>query len=377
MPNKPEKPAAVVMDRVLELAARGMVSTHPNPRVGCVIIDTMGRAVEGYHQFAGGDHAEIAAIKSAQQKNINLEGAIAYISLEPCSHEGKTGPCCDALIKAGIKKVVVATEDPNPLVKGQGLERLRNAGIEVHCGVLADKARALNLGFFKRMEQGLPYTRLKLAMSIDGKIALANGQSQWISGEASRQDVQSLRAQASAILTGIGTASQDNPRLTVRDLSAEREYPWGFGLRQPKVALVDKLGQLDPSSHLAHRGKDLLWFVAEGQATDSKIQADKIELPLDDDRFPLRDVLMKLADKEINDLLVEAGPALAGALLEEDLVDELIVYLAPIILGNEAQSLVNLSALNDLQQAKRFELRSSEKIEDDLKLVFVRKRGKK
>lgn len=372
MPAKPEKPAAVVMERVLELAGLGVVSTHPNPRVGCVIIDTMGRSVEGYHRFAGGDHAEIVAIKAAREKNIDLNGAIAYVNLEPCSHQGKTGPCCEALIDAGIKKVVVAIEDPNPLVKGRGLERLRDAGVEVLCGVLSDKARALNKGFIKRMEQGLPYTRLKLAMSIDGKIALANGQSQWISGEASRSDVQTLRAQASTILTGMGTVTHDNPRLTVRDKFAEREYPWGFGTRQPKVAIVDKAGELKAGTYLAGRGDDVFWFVAAGQKVDSAINIKPIEMPLVNDNFRMHDVLQELAKREVNDLLVEAGPGLAGALLQESLVDELIIYMAPKILGNSAQSLVTLPELTALDQAQRFVHRSSEKLGGDLKLVFER-----
>ena len=333
------------MARAIKLANRGLFTTHPNPRVGCVLVKD-GRIVgEGYHQRAGQPHAERLAIADAGEK---ARGATAYVTLEPCCHHGKTPPCTDGLLEAGVAKVIAAMEDPNPLVAGKGLKQLTEAGVETHCGLLEEEARALNPGFVSRMTRGRPYVRCKLAMSLDGRTAMANGESQWITGSEARQDVQRLRALSDAIMTGIGTVLADDPSMNVR-LESDNEIP----LPQPLRVV------LDPQLHMSAEAKMLklpgrtVVLGAESCTSDQRSAleqagAEVILLPTDNGQFDFPAVLKLLADYEINELLIEAGPTLAGAALAADVIDELIIYAAPKIMGDSARGLFHLSGIEKM-----------------------------
>jgi len=355
------------MRRALELAARGLNTTHPNPRVGCVIVQADRTVGEGWHEWPGESHAEIMALRAA---GAHAAGASAYVTLEPCCHFGRTPPCVDALIAAGVRRVVFAIEDPNPKVSGQGAQRLRSAGLEVHGGLLQHEATELNAGFIKRMGQGRPWVRVKLAMSLDGRTALANGKSSWISGEAARADVQLWRARSSALLTGIGTVLTDDPRLNVRVESARP--------RQPLRIVLDSELRTPPGARLfASDGPVWIFTLSSDGTRRAALQASGARVePMGAElrslapgrRLDLQGVLARLAEAEINEVQVEAGATLAGGLLRAGLADELLLYIAPILVGPQGRPLVELAQLTDLQAAPRLELIESCQIGPDLRL---------
>jgi diaminohydroxyphosphoribosylaminopyrimidine deaminase/5-amino-6-(5-phosphoribosylamino)uracil reductase len=327
------------MARALQLAERGLYTTDPNPRVGCVLVKD-GRVVgEGWHEYAGGPHAEINALAQAGSA---AAGASAYVSLEPCCHQGRTPPCTDALIKAGVRRVVIAMQDPNPLVDGEGAGLLRAAGIEVQSGVLADEARRLNPGFDLRIRSGRPWVRCKLAMSLDGRTALASGESQWITGSAARRDVHRLRARSSAIMTGIGTVLADDPALTVR-----LEDAGTADIKQPLRVVLDSRLRLPASARLLGLPGETLVITAEGTAAarfgDAAVSVASV--PAKSGRLDLAAVLQYLGSLEINEVHVEAGATLSGALLQAGLVDELVIYMAPHLMGDAARGLFALPGL--------------------------------
>ena len=335
------------MARAIQLAKKGMYTSSPNPYVGCVIVKDNQTIAEGFTQVAGQAHAEVHALKNATQSVAN---ATAYVTLEPCSHTGKTPPCADALIKAGISRVVIAMLDPNPKVSGNGVKKLSDAGIEVIVGVLEEQARTLNRGFFKRMEKGLPFVRIKMAMSLDGKTAMASGESQWITGSEARYDVQRLRAQADAILTGSGTVLDDDPSLNVRikprDISLENKEI--TELKQPLRVVLDSDLKINKSAKmLGLSGKTLIYTCNPDSPKIQQLNQKNTEVKvLAETKIVLNQVLEDLAQREINEIHVEAGATLCGALLEAQCVDEIVIYMAPTILGGDAKSLFNLPQLN-------------------------------
>ena len=351
------------MARALQLAEAGLNTTDPNPRVGCVLVKGGQVIAEGWHERAGQAHAERAALAAA---GADAAGATAYVTLEPCAHTGRTPPCADALIAAGIKRVVAAGTDPNPKVAGGGLARLRAAGIEVQTGLLEREARALNPGFFSRHERGRPWLRLKLAMSLDGRTALADGSSQWITGEAARADVQRWRARSSAILTGAGTARSDDPRLSVR-------WTYGPWVRQPLRVLLDARLSVPVDARLFEGGGALV-FAAAGAAVPQGFPVPVCAVPSRDGALDLAAVLRELAAREVNEVLVECGPRLAASWLDSGLVDELIVYAAPILLGADARPLVQSGGLAAIAAAHRFEYADVRKIGEDVRLILQPKR---
>jgi diaminohydroxyphosphoribosylaminopyrimidine deaminase/5-amino-6-(5-phosphoribosylamino)uracil reductase len=344
------------MARALQLAARGLYSTDPNPRVGCVLVKDGQVVGEGWHARAGEPHAEVHALRAA---GAAAAGATAYVSLEPCSHQGRTPPCCDALIAAGVARVVAALEDPNPKVAGEGLERLRAAGIATEAGLLAAEAEALNPGFCKRMRTGLPWVRVKLAMSLDGSTAMASGESQWITGEHARRDVQRLRARSSAIVTGSGTLLADDPALNVR-LEAE-ELSGVAPVRQPLRVVLDRKLRTSPEAKLLQQeGPVLILTASEDGAATRALQAVGADVALcaeSEEGLDLEAVLRELAARECNEVLVESGPTLAGAFVQAGLVDELIVYLAPHLMGADARGLLRLPGLVRMEQRIELEIR--------------------
>lgn len=339
------------MDSALALAEQALFLSNPNPRVGCVLVAADGRVIgRGHTQQAGGPHAEVMALRDAQAHGEAVGGATAYVTLEPCSHHGRTPPCCDALIAAGVARVVVAAGDPNPRVAGQGLARLRAAGIEVELlppeHPAAVGSRELNIGFFSRMVRGTPWVRMKIAASLDGITALPNGQSQWITDAAAREDGHRWRARACAVLTGIGTVREDNPRLDARVEGL---------VRQPHLVVVDSRLQTPPDARLfeapAHGGPRQVWIyhaLASEEAERPLRERGALlqRLPNPHGKVELPDMLRDLARREVNELHVEAGHLLNGSLLREGLVDELLVYLAPRLLGQGA----GLAALPALEQ---------------------------
>jgi len=347
------------MARALQLAARGLYTTHPNPRVGCVIVKD-GRVVgEGWHERAGTPHAEIHALKAAGE---TARGATVYVTLEPCSHHGRTPPCAEALIQAGVARVVAAMTDPNPLVAGGGISMLTLAGIEAEVGLMEAAARALNPGFVSRMTRQRPWVRLKTASTLDGKTALANGQSQWITGEAARADVQKLRARACAILTGSGTVLADNPRMNVRDFDIGRQplrVVVDSGLRTPANAAIL------PALVACHRAEPAV------RAALEQAGAEVIELPDPGDRVDLAALLTLLAQRGVNEVHVEAGAALNGALLAAGLVDEWVAYVAPMAVGDAARGLFTQPPLATLADAARFKLADVRQIGGDLRLTLL------
>lgn len=331
------------MARALELARKGLYSTHPNPRVGCVIVKD-GRIIgEGWHAKAGEPHAEVHALRQAGER---ARGATAYVTLEPCSHHGRTPPCADALVTAGVARVVAAMQDPNPQVAGSGLRRLAEAGIEVLSGVLEAEARALNAGFIKRMESGLPFVRVKLAMSLDGRTAMASGESKWITGSAARSAVQRLRARSSVVLTGADTVLSDDARLTVRNeelgLGAELS---ALALGCPPLrVLIDGRLRVPLDVPFFQAGTALVATCAAATARD-RYQAEGHELlavPSSNGHVDLRKLLVELASRGVNEVLVEAGPRLAGAFARLGLVDEYQIFMAPKLLGSTARPLMDL-----------------------------------
>ena len=356
-------PDSQFMAQALQLARRGIYTTDPNPAVGCLLVKDQHVLAEGWTQRAGQAHAEIHALGKAEQ----TFGATAYVTLEPCSHHGRTGPCCDALIAAGIRRVVVAMQDPNPLVAGNGLQRLHNAGIEVVTGVLADEAAQLNQGFFKRMRQGLPWVRSKLAMSLDGRTALASGLSQWITSSQAREDVHRWRAASSAILTGIGTVIADNPGLDARvsfDHEPAVKVILDSQLRLPVTAkLLQTSGQTwiftehGVSEHKQHMWRNLgcRVFTVERQGQG----------------LNLHDVFCELGRQQINSVWIEAGATLNGALLETDCVDEWLFYMAPCVLGSQARGLFDIQELHNLVNKPQFKFKEIRHVGPDLRLTMT------
>lgn len=349
------------MARALALAERGLTTTTPNPRVGCVLVGTDGRIVgEGWHARAGAPHAEIVALQTA---GAAARGATAYVTLEPCSHFGRTPPCADALITAGITRVVAAMDDPNPLVSGRGMERLRANGIQTAVGLLAREAHDLNIGFVSRMTRGRPWLRLKGAATLDGKTALANGVSQWITGAAARRDGHRWRARACAVLTGIGTVREDDPRLTVREIPCER---------QPLRVLVDAQLDVAPQARILEGGNCLIACASDDPQRRALLEArgaELVVLPNTTGKVDLAALLDELARRGCNEVHAEAGFKLNGSLLREGLVDELLLYLAPILVGDHAQGLFNLAAMSSLDEAVRLEVRDLRQIGEDLRVV--------
>jgi len=328
------------MAHALQLAKRGLYTTDPNPRVGCVIVRDGQVVGEGWHRRAGEPHAEVHALAAAGQL---ARGATAYVSLEPCCHHGRTPPCSEALVKAGIARVVAAMPDPNPRVASQGIAELESAGVRVDIGLLQVESERLNPGFISRMTRGRPYLRVKLAASLDGRTALANGESKWITGEAARADVQRLRARSSAILTGIGTVLADDPSLTVRDIDIER---------QPLRVVVDPELHMRPAARMLTLPGKTLVVTSEQCVKDAEILraagAEILGQPLISKRMNLRPILEYLATREINEVLVEAGATLSGELLHAGLVDELVLYLAPHLLGSSARGLFNIPGIDNM-----------------------------
>ncbi len=335
------------MAQALRLAEGGLYTTQPNPRVGCVIAQGDEVAGTGFHRRAGEPHAEVYALREAGAR---ARGATAYVTLEPCAHHGRTPPCADALIAAGVARVVIAAEDPFPQVDGRGLARLRAAGIIVDVGLMRDAARELNIGFFSRIERSRPFVRVKLAMSLDGRTALANGESKWITGEAARADVQRWRARSSAILSGSGTVLADDPRLTVRLAQDE-------GFTAPLRVILDRQLRTPSGSHVLDGSVPtlLLHGAAASCADDRFAQVERIALATQGGALDLRAVLALLAGRHGNEVHVEAGPTLCGALFAAGLVDELLLYVAPLLLGDSARPLLQLPTLDDM--ARRWQLR--------------------
>ena len=349
------------MARALELARKGVYSTHPNPRVGCVIVAAGQIVGEGWHARAGEPHAEVHALRQAGAK---ARGATAYVTLEPCSHHCRTPPCAEALVQAGVARVVAAMQDPNPQVAGRGLARLREAGIEVACGVLESQARALNVGFIKRMEQGLPYVRVKLAMSLDGRTAMASGESQWITGPAARAAVQRLRARASVVLTGADTVLADGARLTVRpdELGLNAELTALAMTRPPLRVLVDGRLRVPLSAPFYQAGKALVATCAVAGARQLFLDDGHELLAVSgcNGHVDLRKLLLELAARGANEVLVEAGPRLAGAFARQGLVDEYQLFVAAKFLGSSARPLLEwpLAKMAEAQELQIVEMRA-------------------
>ena len=355
------------MARAIALAAEGLYTTSPNPRVGCVLVRDGNIIAEGYHRYAGEAHAEVNAINQAG----DARGATAYVSLEPCSHTGKTPPCADALVEAGVSRVVAAMLDPNPLVAGKGLERLTAAGIVVASGVLEAQARELNPGFIKRMETGMPLVRLKLAMSLDGRTAMASGESQWITGPQARSDVQRLRARSCAIVTGIETVLADDAALTVRPAELGLENAELIARRQPLRVLVDSALRVPLTARiLSGPGPSLVISAHEDFEVAARLEETGAELQVlasADGQVDLTALLSLLAERQCNEVLIEAGATLAGAFWQQGLVDELIVYMAPTLMGSKARPLMALP-FDTMAQQQRLEIESITPVGDDWRI---------
>jgi len=349
----------VLMAQALRLAERGLFTTQPNPRVGCVIAHGDEVVGEGFHPRAGEPHAEVFALRAAGER---ARGATAYVTLEPCAHHGRTPPCADALVAAGVSRVVVAAEDPFPQVAGRGLGKLRDAGIAVDIGLMREASRALNVGFFSRIERNRPWVRAKLAMSLDGRTALANGESKWITGEAARADVQRWRARSSAILAGSGTVLADDPRLTARI-----DQPFAPPLR----VVLDRQLRTPAGSHVLDGSAPTLLLHAEGAAVPAHLQdVDRAVVPAADGGLDLAATLTLLAARGCNELHVEAGPTLCGALLAAGLADELLLYVAPLLLGDAARPLLQLPLLQDMGARWNLRVLDQRMLGQDLRLIL-------
>lgn len=354
------------MARALRLAEQGLATTDPNPRVGCVIVRD-GRIVgEGWHRRAGEPHAEVHALRQA---GAEARGATAYVSLEPCAHHGRTPPCAEALREAGVQRVVAACEDPNPQVRGRGLAMLREAGIHTASGLLAAEAEALNPGFFKRMRTGMPYLRCKLAMSLDGRTAMASGESRWITGAAARRDVHRWRARSSAVLTGVETVLADDPALTVRGAPE----PDG-GHRQPLRVIFDSWLRTPPDAAVLRQpGRTVLLYTHPDVGREMALEAAGAELwqalPGPTRRVDPALALATLAGQGVNEVMVEAGPTLSGTLLQADLVDELIIYMAPHLLGHEGNPLLRLPGLTRMRDRVGMRVEEIRQFGDDLRIM--------
>jgi diaminohydroxyphosphoribosylaminopyrimidine deaminase/5-amino-6-(5-phosphoribosylamino)uracil reductase len=367
------------MARAITLAKQGVYTTQPNPCVGCVIVKDDKIIGEGFHLRAGEGHAEVNAIADAKRNNQSTVGATAYVTLEPCSHYGRTPPCSQGLIDAGIKHVVCAMQDPNPQVSGRGFEMLSAAGIEVESGVLEDQARALNTGFIKRMSQGLPYVSIKSAMSIDGRTAMASGESQWITGPSARAEVQRQRAKSSAIITGIESILHDDSSLTVRADELGLLNAASIAQKQPLRVVLDTHGRLKATHKITQQAGLTLWVTSEeinaGGVASKALEnstVEHIQAPLKDGHIDLHWVLKLLAKRECNNVLVETGATLAGAFIQEDLADELIIFVAMKLMGSQGRPLFELPLVS-MAQAIDLTMTDCRQIGDDLKLTLNRK----
>ncbi|MFA7552597.1 MAG: bifunctional diaminohydroxyphosphoribosylaminopyrimidine deaminase/5-amino-6-(5-phosphoribosylamino)uracil reductase RibD [Spongiibacteraceae bacterium] len=357
------------MQLAIDLAWRGLYTAAPNPRVGCVLVRDGEMIGQGYHIRAGEGHAEVNAIADAG----DASGATAYVTLEPCSHTGKTPPCCQALIAAKVTRVIVAMQDPNPLVAGKGIAALRAAGIEVETGLLESEARQLNPGFIKRMETAMPWVRIKLAMSLDGRTAMASGESQWITGAQARQDVQRLRARSSAIVSGVDTVIADDASLTVRcdELGLPSDFAEQIVQQQPLRVILDSSLRLSPTAKiLTQPGKTLVVAAQQNIEAQQQLEqagAEVIYIPGADGRVDLVKMLWTLAHRECNEIMVEAGATLAGAFSQAGLVDQYSIYMAPTFLGSEARPLLQLP-LASMNQQQRLTIEAITPVGDDWRI---------
>ena len=373
--NEPFSPQDVAfMQLALDLAKQGEFTTTPNPSVGCVLVKDGKVVGKGFHAKAGEPHAEVMALREAGEK---ARGATAYVTLEPCSHFGRTPPCARGLVEAGVSKVIAAMCDPNPQVAGKGLQILSDAGIQSAVGLLEENAEQLNKGFLKRMRTGKPFVQLKLAMSIDGKTAMASGESKWITGAQARADVQQYRAKASAILSTSQTVLADDPSLNVRWEELPLDVKAGYAqekLRQPVRVILDSSHKVR-SDFKVFLTESPVWLVGEEDysLTDFSPFTDYLKLNRHQGESRLQALMAELGKRQINTLWVEAGATLAGALIAENLVDELIIYMAPKLLGDQARDLCHLPNLTQLADAPLWQLQSCEPIGDDLKLIYIRK----
>ncbi|BCM25405.1 bifunctional diaminohydroxyphosphoribosylaminopyrimidine deaminase/5-amino-6-(5-phosphoribosylamino)uracil reductase RibD [Methyloradius palustris] len=351
------------MAQALQLAEQGLYTTTPNPRVGCVIVKNGLVIGSGAHLKAGEPHAEVHALRQAHQNaRDQVKGADVYVTLEPCSHHGRTPPCADALIEAGVKRVIVAMQDPNPKVAGSGLARLQAHGIEVASGLMEGQARELNVGFISRMTRQLPYVRTKVAASLDGRTALANGESKWITGEPARRDVQHWRARSCAILTGIGTVLADDPHMDVRTIEIGR---------QPLRVIVDSQLRISANAKIL-QGNALVVYANAAQAKIDVLQAAGLKLIQLTDasgKVCLKSLLSHLAELGINELMVEAGQTLNGALMKHKLVDELVLYYAPVLLGNQARGIFELPTFTDMKQRIGLEVKDTRQFGADIRII--------
>jgi diaminohydroxyphosphoribosylaminopyrimidine deaminase / 5-amino-6-(5-phosphoribosylamino)uracil reductase len=352
------------MSHALQLARRGLYTTHPNPRVGCILVSNNEIIAEGWHEYSGGPHAEVNALNNAKKATTGVD---CYVTLEPCVHTGKTPPCTDAIISAGIRRVVIADLDPNPVIAGKGVAQLEQHGITVNTGLLQQQVQDLNCGFYTRMQSGRPYVRCKLAMSLDARTAMADGTSQWITGDAARRDVQHYRAQSAAILTGIDTVLTDDPGLNVRDINAGNRLSLRVildrQLRTPKNAKILRLP-----------GESIVFTVygcpdREQALVTAGVQVIRIDSSGEKDF--LTGVMRYLAkERQINEVLVECGATLAGSLMQAGLVDELILYMAPVLLGHKARPLFNLPGLDSIDDKIQFEYCDIRMIGKDCRIIL-------
>ena len=373
--NEPFSPQDVAfMQLALDLAKQGEFTTTPNPSVGCVLVKDGKVVGKGFHAKAGEPHAEVMALREAGEK---ARGATAYVTLEPCSHFGRTPPCAKGLVEAGVSKVIAAMCDPNPQVAGKGLQILSDAGIQSAVGLLEENAEQLNKGFLKRMRTGKPFVQLKLAMSIDGKTAMASGESKWITSAQARADVQQYRAKASAILSTSQTVLADDPSLNVRWEELPSDVKAGYAqekLRQPVRVILDSSHKVR-SDFKVFSTESPVWLVGEDNypLTGFPVFTEYLQLDRNQGETRLQALMAELGKRQINTLWVEAGATLAGALIAENLVDELIIYMAPKLLGDQARDLCHLPNLTQLADAPLWQLQSCEPVGDDLKLIYIRK----
>jgi len=351
------------MSLALRFAEHGLYTTTPNPRVGCVLVNNGQIIGQGAHLKAGEAHAEIIALRDAEAKFPKLiRGADAYVTLEPCSHFGRTPPCAEALISAGIKRVIAAMQDPNPLVAGNGLAKLAAAGISTAHGLMETQAQELNAGFILRMTKNRPFVRIKIAASLDGRTALANGESKWITSEAARQDVQHWRSRSCAILTGIGTVLADDPQMNVRNIP---------DARQPLRVLVDSHLQISPKANILKGGNTLIAYVSGCEnkvETLNQAGAALIKLEASDGKVCLKKLLSHLAERGINEVMVEAGQTLNGALLALNLVDEFVFYYAPCLLGSDACGMLAIPSLQSMQERMKLSIIDLRQFGQDIRL---------
>ncbi|BBP45700.1 riboflavin biosynthesis protein RibD [Thiosulfatimonas sediminis] len=374
----------IFMQQALDLALKGRYSTKPNPAVGCVLVRDHVVLAEGWHQKAGQPHAERVALANAAAQGVDVKGATAYVTLEPCSHHGRTPPCADGLIEAKVSRVVIGMLDPNPLVAGQGVQRLEAAGIEVLVGVLAEQAEALNCGFLQRMRDGLPYVRVKIAASLDGRTAMADGTSQWITGAQARLEVHKMRAQAGAVIIGIGTVLMDDPSMTVR-LTTQQLNELGLsseGVHPLRVVLDPHLSMPLQAKMLQLPGRTILMTSKESVESNPAMveqllaqRAEIVAVAAQDDRLDIESILHYLADEEqINDVMVETGAVAAGAFVESGYVNEIHAFIAPLLMGHQARPMFELPSVQQMADKLSFTIQQMDKLGDDIRLILTAKK---